>query len=69
MTKIYLLSLKARIYPTSDLNYYDHVVIANNIKEARELCPKDEPAWLSATKSTCKKIGLSTLKPRVVLSG
>ena len=69
MTKIYLLSLKPHIFPTSGFNYYDHVVIANNMKEARELCPKDEPAWLSPAKSYCKKIGLSTLKSRVVLSG
>ncbi len=69
MTKIYHLRLKPHIFPTSDLNYYDHVVIASNIKEARELCPKDEPAWISPSKSTCRKIGLSRLKSRVVLSG
>ncbi len=69
MTKIYHLFLKYPNFPTSDFDYYDHIVIANNEKEAREICPKDEPAWLSPAKSYCKKIGLSTLKPRVVLSG
>ena len=69
MTKIYLLSLKPPNFPTSDFNYYGHVVIANNIKEARELCPKDEPAWLDSRKSVCKKIGISTLKSQVLLSG
>ncbi len=69
MTKIYRLSLKHPNFPISDSNYYDHVVIANSVKEAREMCPKDEPAWLDSRKSVCKKIGVSTLKSRVLLSG
>ena len=69
MTKIYHIFLINDNFPISDFNYYGHVVIARNEKEARNLCPKDEPAWMSPAKSRIIKIGLSTLKPRMVMSG
>lgn len=72
MKKIYEIFLTTKAYnEIFDYDAYDgHIIIAENPKEARELCPygvEGKQAWLNPKYSMVRPVGTTKRKKSVVL--